>query len=312
MINNLIIIAPIFVIMTAGFVMGRTNLFPEGSGAARTLTTFVWYIAIPALIIKLIAGSTLPSIIELKNVLGYYLVLYIFYFISAFLVAPKLNINPKGRGIFALTCCFGNLGFVGIPVIQSALGEEGLRVLMMIMSFHMLTLLPITNLITEYAKHNTGSALTIMQRAIWSSIKNPVVISLFIGLTWSALELGLSPIAIRILEFPAAAAAPVGLFAVGLSLCRVKLSGEFITALVPVTLKIILLPIGVYFMMSQLLEAPQIWVNTATLAACMPTGMAAYGYAEQYNTETVLVSSTILIGAVISAFTLVIAISLLI
>ena len=298
--------------MMAGFIMGRSNLFPEGSGAARTLTTFVWYIAIPALIIRLLAGNTLPSINELKTVLGYYTVLYIFYFISAFLVAPRLNINPEGRGIFALNCCFGNLGFIGIPVIQGTLGDEGLRVLMMIMSFHMLTLLPITNLITELAKHNTGSAFSVMQRAIWNSIKNPVVISLFIGLTWSALGLGLSPIAIRILDFPAAAAAPVGLFAVGLSLCRVKIKGGFLTALVPVTLKIILLPLAVYFMMSQLLNAPLIWVNTATLVACMPTGMAAYTYAEQYNNGTTLASSTILIGAVLSPFTLVAAISLLI
>ena len=206
----------------------------------------------------------------------------------------------------------GDLGFIGIPVIQGTLGEEGLRVLMMIMSFHMLTLLPITNLMTELAKHKSGSAFSVMKRSIWSSIKNPIVISIFFGLTWSALHLGLSPIAIRILDFPAAAAAPVGLFAVGLSLCRVKLRGELLTALIPVTIKIILLPIGVYFMMSQVLEAPLIWVNTTTLAACTPTGMAAYSYAEQYNSGTTLVSSSILIGAVLSAFTLIIAISILV
>ena len=86
MLNNLIIIAPIFIIMMAGFAMGRSNLFPVGSGAARTLTTFVWYIAIPALIIRLLAGNTLPSLNELKTVLGYYTVLYIFYFIFTLVI----------------------------------------------------------------------------------------------------------------------------------------------------------------------------------------------------------------------------------
>jgi len=312
MLANLIIIAPIFTIMMVGFLMGRTNIFPEGSGAARTLNTFVWYVAIPALIFKLLATNRVPSIEEFEIVLGYYLVLYILYFSSAFIVAPRLNISNKESGIFAFSCSFGNLGFIGIPIILGTLGENGLRILLIIISFHSLTLLPITTLITELAKQGSGSSWTIFRIAIINSLKNPVVISLVCGLAWAATGFELSPILLRVLEFPAAAAAPVGLFAVGLSLTRVKLKGDLTAAIIPVLIKMAMLPLGVYFMMTQILNVPELWVNTTTLAACMPTGMAAYSIAEQNNLGVKRAASTILLGAMISAFSLMFAISVLI
>jgi predicted permease len=138
-----------------------------------------------------------------------------------------------------------------------------------------------------------------------------VVISLVAGLSWSASGLELSLIAKRILDFPAAAAAPVGLFAVGLSLSRVKLKGELLPASIPVVFKMVLLPIGVYGMMSFILNAPQIWVNTTTLAACMPTGFLAYTIADQNNNGATRAASTIMIAAIVSSVSLLIAVSLL-
>jgi len=311
MLDNIVIIAPIFIIMIVGFMMGKTNVFPEGSGAARTFSTFTWYVAIPALIFKLLSSNRFPGGEEFLNVAGYYSVLYVIYFISAFLVAPRLRINKEGRGIFAISCVFGNLGFMGIPIIESTLGNEGLRILLMIISFHMLTLLPITTLITEMSKPKTDSVWKVLSISIVNSLKNPVVISLVAGLSWSASGLVLSPIALRILDFPAAAAAPVGLFAVGLSLSRVQLKGELFPASVPVFLKMALLPLGVYGMMTVVLDAPLIWVNTTTLAACMPTGFLAYSVADQNNNGANRTASTIMIAAIVSSFSLIIAVSLL-
>lgn len=311
MLENIAIIAPIYIIMIVGFVMGKTDVFPEGSGAARTFSTFTWYVAIPALIFKLLSTNRFPAGEEFLNVAGYYSVLYVIYFINVFLVAPKLNINKEGRGIFAISCVFGNLGFIGIPIIEGTLGNEGLRILLMIISFHMLTLLPITAFITEMSKPKTDSAWKVLSKSILKSIQNPVVISLVAGLSWSASGLDLSPIAKRILDFPAAAAAPVGLFAVGLSLSRVQLKGELLPASIPVIFKMLLLPIGVYSMMTFILDAPQIWVNTTTLAACMPTGFLAYSIADQNNNGAIRAASTIMIAAIFSSFSLIIAVSLL-
>ena len=312
MLGNLEIIAPIFIIMLIGFLMGKTKVFPEGSGTARSLTSFVWFVAIPALLFKLLAANRFPTGEEFQLVLGYYFVLFIIYFSSVFFIAPRMHIEKQGVGIFAFSSCFGNLGFIGISLVQGAFGEEGLRILLMLISFHMITLLPITTLITELARQNSGSPLSVLFAALKRSAKNPIVVTLCIALGWAATGIGISPIVMRILDFPAAAAAPVGLFAVGLSLSRVKLKGNFIQALAPVMIKLMLFPVAVYFMLHLVMDVPDLWAKTATLAACMPTGMASYTIAEQYNHGTELAASTIMLGTLLSTVTLMVAISLLI
>ncbi len=311
MYENVVIIAPLFIIMLLGFALGKINVFPEGSGAASSLSTFVWYIAIPALIFKLLATRSFPGSEEFEMVMGYYIMLYLFYFTSAFLVAPWLNYKKAGYGIFAFSCTYGNLGFIGIPLIQGIYGEEGLRILLMLISFHMATLLPITSFMTELARQDAGRPLKILSNAMTDSVKNPVVVSLIVSLAWAASGVGVSPIVIRILDFPADAAAPVALFAVGLSLSRVKIKGDLIPSLIPVTIKLCLLPLAVYLMLTRVMDIPVLWAKTATLAACMPTGVNAYNIAVQYDIAARPTASTIMLGTVLSTITLMIAVSLL-
>ena len=138
------------------------------------------------------------------------------------------------------------------------------------------------------------------------------MISLFISLSWAATGLGISPLVMRIIDFTACAAAPVGLFAVGLSLSSVKLRGDLIHAVIPVVLKLVFLPIAVYLMVTYVVDVPTLWAKTAILAACMPTGMASYSIAEQYSTGTKAVASSIMLGTLTSTITLMIAVSLLV
>ena len=91
--ENLLIILPVFSLMLAGYLLGRTSLFPEGSGAAHSLSTYVWYVAIPALLIKLIANNTLPDSSELVWIGSYYACLYAIYLVAYFLIAPAVGVK---------------------------------------------------------------------------------------------------------------------------------------------------------------------------------------------------------------------------
>jgi len=80
---------------------------------------------------------------------------------------------------------------------------------------------------------------------------------------------------------------------------------------VPVTIKLCILPVMVYLMMSKIMNVPGLWVEVTTLAACMPAGVNSYNIAVQYNTGVKRVASTILLGTVLSTITLMIAVSVL-
>ena len=82
-------------------------------------------------------------------------------------------------------------------------------------------------------------------------------------------------------------------------------------AIVPTTMKMAIFPIAVYLSMTYVFEASELWVKTTTLIACMPTGMAAYSMAERYQVNLTRAASTVLLGAIVSAFSLVFVASLL-
>ncbi len=301
MIEILTIIAPVFMLMTLGFGLGRTNLFPEGS--SNILITFVWWIGIPALLFQAIASSELPKSNELTLVAGYYSALYIIYFTAFYIGKFIFSQTSAESGVFGLSTCFANGAFVGIPIINSAFGDEGVRLLLVLLSFHTLTLIPITTFIVERAKHNTdGSAL--LKRTFASVRQNPILIALIIGLIWSAFKISIPEWLDRFLTFPAQAAAPVGLFAAGMALSYVKISGDIIQASTSTALKLILLPVGVYFITKYLLDLPEIWVGTATLMGALPTGMIAYSFADKQDVAPRRAATTVLLSTILSAFSL--------
>ncbi|MBL4640047.1 MAG: AEC family transporter, partial [Kordiimonadaceae bacterium] len=168
----LTIIAPVFLIMMLGYGLGKTELFPEN--ASGVLITFVWYVAIPALMLRSLAPNDLPDANELLLVGSYYGALYLVYGATYFSSRRLFGLNQAEGGIFALSTCFANGAFLGIPIIEGVYGEEGVRLLLILLSFHSLTLLPITTVIVETAqgKSSEGSVAGRILSSIWH---NPII-----------------------------------------------------------------------------------------------------------------------------------------
>ncbi len=301
-------------VMATGFGLGRTSIFGEGTGAARTMSAYGWNFAFPAILISLMATKKFPSGSEMILPAIYYIVLYLFYFICITIIAPLFGVVKRERPIYAFSYVFGNMVFIGIPIVSGVYGDEGLRLLMMIVSFHSLTLLPVTTWLTESYSNPDASGLSSLGSAIIESLKNPIIIALIIGLSWSASELTMPIIIERFLALPAASAAPVGLFAIGLTLSRVKLKGSIFApaTIAAVTMKNIALPCAMYFATKHLMGMSDLWVGTATLLACMPSGVIAYTMADKYDTSPTRAASTIMVSTITSIFTLLIAMNFLV
>ncbi len=311
MLENLQILLPIFSIMFAGFLLGRTSVFPEGSGAANSLSTYVWHIAIPALLVKLIADNNLPDASEFVWIGSYYFCLYVIYFFAYLFVAPLIGIKARGKAVFSFCVCFGNLGFIGIPVVQSVYGDAGLRSLLLIMSFHSMTLIFVSSVLAELNNSGGKRGFAMILEILVRLVKNPIIITLVASLLWSATGLGISDWVISIISLPANSAAPVGLFAVGLSLSRVKLKGVRVVAISAVTIKLLLLPLFIYWFFGSVMQFSSQQVAIATIAACLPTGVVAYNFAQQYEVRVQSAAATILLASILSALTLTLALSYL-
>jgi malonate transporter len=303
------IIAPVFLIMMLGYGMGKTNLFPEGS--SKVLIAFVWYVAIPALMFRALAPKGLPSAEELIFVATYYGCLYLIYILAVFLTRNFMKLSHAEQGIFALTTCFANGGFIGIPILEGAYGDEGVRLLLVLLSFHTLTLIPVTTFIVERAQWAEAEGPGLLARTFASVRQNPILIALVAGLTWSALSLPFPHWLDKVLELPANSAAPTGLFAAGLALSNVRIAGNLAHALLSVVLKLAVLPAVVFCVAHWGLGLHTTWVGVATLMAALPSGMVAYSFATQYGVGARRAATAVLVSTGVSALTLAVILALL-
>lgn len=297
-----LIIGPVFLIMMLGFGFGKTKLFPPGSSSI--LIAFVWYVAIPALMFRSIAPATLPQADELLLVFGYYSALLLLYLLAVLISKFFFKLTAAEQGIFALSSCFANGGFIGIPILEGAYGSEGVRLLLVILSFHSLTLLTITTVIAERAAQRSRGGGSVFTKTIQSLGQNPLLLALVSGLSWSALGLPFPEWLDRVLALPAQSAAPTGLFAAGLAIAGFKIAGDIKQAAIAVAFKLALLPLMVFSTTNFLLELPELWVGVATLTAALPTGMVAYTFGEQYGVGSRRAATTVVIGTATSIVTL--------
>ena len=298
------IILPVFLLLLCGFLLGKTKLFDDQS--ADKLIAFVWWVAIPALLFRSLAAKPLP-LEELVLVGSYYAGMYLVYATAMLVGRWLLGHNRAEQAMFAFATCFANAGFVGIPVLGGAFGDEGVRLLLIIISFHSLTLIPVSSILVS--SHQTGRW---SGRAVVDALKgNPVLVALLIALTWSLAGIPYPDVLDRILEMPAAAAAPVGLFAVGLSLTQVRLEGDIRQAGVGALGSMIVMPLIIWLTGKYLFDLPPLWLGVATLYAALPTGLIPYTFALRHNLAPRRVASMILLTMMIAPVTLSVLIWLL-
>jgi len=291
------ILLPVFALLICGFLLGRTKLFDENS--ASKLINFVWYVAIPALLFRSIASHPIP-LDEMRLVASYYIAMYLVYAGMMLLGRWWFGQNRAEQTMFAFATCFANAGFIGIPVIEGAFGPDGLRLMLMIISFHSLTLLSVSSILV--ASHKTGRWSPI---ALINDIKtNPIVITLVIAISWSLFGLPYPDVLDRILAMPAAAAAPVGLFAVGLSLNQVKLDGDLKQAGVGTFASLIIMPLIVWAVGKYIFDLPDLWLGVATLYAALPGGLVPYSFALKEGLAPRRVASLILLTMIFAPLTL--------
>ncbi len=294
------ILAPVFLLLAAGYGLGHTRLFNEEHASA--LISFVWYVAIPALMFRLLASQALPMN-ELSLIASYYLAVYMIYALVMLLGRVIFKQSSDEQAMFAFATCFANAGFIGIPILGGVYGEEGVRLLLILLSFHSLTLLPITSMIVN--RYRLGRVSPV---AVLASLKdNPIIVALMLGLGWSAIGWPVPIWLDRILALPAGAAAPVGLFAVGLSLTGVRLAGDLPQAGLGTLIKLLVMPVTAFLVGRYVFDLPPMWLGVVTLFAALPGGLVPYTFALKENLAPRRVASLILFSVSLAPLTLFVA-----
>lgn len=118
----------LFLMMLAGYIVARAGIVTPDF--RKKLSTFTLNSAAPCIIISSVLESDSASS-AMIGAAGMGFVFFILMIVFAALIVRVLRVPPEERNLDQLMLIFTNVGFMGIPVIQSIYGAEGVALLSM-------------------------------------------------------------------------------------------------------------------------------------------------------------------------------------
>lgn len=176
---------PFFAIIALGYGAGRTNFFsPE---ATAYLTKFVFYFALSAMLFRFAANLTLSDILDWQFVWAYLWATGVIYLLAtAVALIRKLNVSEAA--VEAQCAVIGNVGFLGIPMLVLLLGEAAVGPVMLVLTVDLIVFGSLIVILITGSRDGRVS-LGVLQSVGLGLLKNPMIVSISLGLAWSALRL---------------------------------------------------------------------------------------------------------------------------
>ena len=288
-------IAIMALLMAVGIYLSRKGfLSPQGT---KDLGAILLRIIIPCVIVKsYITTYSRERLLELALSAGLALVAFILAMGIAYLV------YGKRRRIENFASAFCNAGFIGIPLAQAVIGDEGV--------FYMAASVALLNLFqwTYGVYIMTDRKDSIRAKTI---VKNPVVIAIVVGIALFLSRLPVPGILTSTLGYIAGMNTPVAMILMGTYMAKLpwrKLLDK--RAYGCVLLRLVVIPAVVLAVFWALPITNQNVALAAYLAAATPVGANICVFAQQYDCDYEFSVVTVCLSTVLSIVTVPLMVSL--
>ncbi len=289
---------PFFAVIALGFGAGRTGFFtPE---ATAYLTKFVFYFALSAMLFRFSATLSFSDIWNGRLVVAYLWGTAFIYGVAT-IVALLRSQSMAKTAIEAQCAVIGNTGFLGVPMLVLLMGEQAIGPVMLVLAVDLVVFSSLIVILMSIAQDGRFE-LSIFKTIGIGLLKNPMIVSMVLGLTWSATGLPLPKPVFAFAELLGAAATPGALFAIGASLAS-KSTEKIEVAAWLTFCKLVLHPACVAIAAIYIFPLDPYSAAVIIAAAALPVAGNVYMLAQHYNVAPQRVSTAILVSTAISIVT---------
>ena len=291
-------VLPIFAVLAAGYLFQKLGFMDVSHAAA--INRFVFYIAAPALGMSVI-GRADPAAIDWAPVAVYFAAQLAVYLAVFLLMRLAFRREPGEALLLGMTAVFANHVFFVLPISErfygaaAAEGMAGILLLDIAVIFCGSALL--AELLTSETK-GVGRTLAMLAR-------NPFVYAppagVVLGMLGPAVPSGIW----TFLTFTSAAAAPIVLFSLGITLAASPIFPIRLPCWTVAAAKLAAMPALVWSGLGAIDGGMDGTARAITLlVAAGPCGAMPYVIATQYGIRTVTIAKTILISTLVSLLSL--------
>ena len=294
------IITPIFGIVALGFVLARAGVF--GAAASEALTRFMFYVAVPAMLFRTLATTTLPASVPWAYIAAFYGASFVTFALGIAFARWGLGWSRRDQGIAGIAAGYSNMVMLGFPLVVTAFGDAGALPLFILIALQSMLLFPATTWVIEVYGRTDGVPARSALAMLGKLALNPVIASLLLGIGANLLGVTVPGALARGLDMIGAAAPACALTALGVGLAQYEIRGAVRASAGLVVLKTCVHPALVWLACAAF-DIPALWTHVAIVLAAMPTGINAFIFARQYAARIEAVSKTIVFSTIISVFT---------
>ncbi len=283
-------------IVIVGYVAGKLKYM--GGDFDRRLSNIIIDITCPALILSSTMGGKLPDRSLILPLLGISLLTYVLLAIAAWTLPRWLTKKSEDRGTVGFALMFGNVGFIGYPIVGAIFGHEAV--------FYA----AILNVVNTLSVFTAGVMLVNGERqrmAFQSKILvSTPMISAYLAILIVALGIDNIPSVIsQPITMIGGITVPGALLIIGSSMSRLSWRMMLGSGVVYVTtaFRLLILPLLLYIIF-RAMGFDSLVVNINTLVIAMP--VATYGtiLCLRYGRDTALITEITFISTLLSVLTI--------
>ena len=288
----------LFALVIVGFVAGKLGYL--GGDFDRQLSRLVINITCPALILSSAMTGQLPDRRYILPLLGIRVITYVVLTAVAFLLPRYLTRQQQDEGVVGFALMFGNVGFMGYPVVASIFGHEAV--------FYAAVL----NVVNTFAVFTIGTVLVTGSSEVEGSrfqkkvLYSTPMLAAYLTMAIGALEIDNIPAFVsQPLTMLGNITVPAALLIIGSSMSQLSLRTMLGNRTVYLTtlFRLVLLPVAVYYLTS-LMGFSDFVININTLVIAMP--VATYGtiLCLKYGRDTTVITEVTFITTILSMLTI--------
>ena len=291
-------VLPIFAVVAIGFAFGRGGVFDFSAAVA--LNRFVFYIALPVLLFRLIATAPFERF-EWFLILAFFITELVLYALGYLIARFGFGRSRTESLLLGMSAAFANQVFFVLPIARQLHGEVGSFPVVAVSTLDVFFLFAGTILILDATREKAPGNLFVRLSRLFT--RNPPMIGIAAGVVANFVDLPVTGGLDFFARFIGETAAPVSLFALGLILMAQKDTSSLRAPLAISGLKLVAMPLIAWVLIYIVFPVSPEWSNPAMLVAAGPTGAMPFVLALQYQVPVATIARTILISTLGSLVT---------
>ncbi len=289
-------VSPLFLVIGLGTVFSRTKVCtPQWIDI---LNKYALYIGFPALVIASLM-SLEPGDQSFSPLILHTSLYIVCCMLLAFPVARIFRLSRNIMRTLFLVFSFGNVAYLGIPVLQNAFGDEILPTAAILSAVYLFWLLTLGIILIEAFGDNKIHPKKLLK----SLLQNPLLISVFVGIAIVFFRIKLPDFAEKTINLFSGSVTAVVLFALGIFLGSQKIGKlkEWYIVLTFVVVTMLITPLCFYSYL-KMVGLETMFTKATIIDAAMPLGLTPYVLTLQYKLESKLAARIVVLGTFLSIF----------